>query len=83
VIFWNLSYGPPWTFPKTIFIIWSSFDISWDNSKNNYLIFKPHYFIFPLNLHLITTTPIFPTHQHGYEKNLTCVFWCSWKCKLI
>jgi hypothetical protein len=37
--FLNISYGPPWTISKTIPIIWSSLDISKENSKGSYLIF--------------------------------------------
>ncbi len=40
VIFWNLSYGPPWRIPHTFPIIWSSLDISNNKSWNNYLISK-------------------------------------------
>jgi hypothetical protein len=50
VIFWNLSYDPPWTIPKTFPIIWSFLGIC----KNNYIISKFNYLIFVLLNYLIS-----------------------------
>jgi uncharacterized membrane protein YciS (DUF1049 family) len=79
--FLNLLYAPSWTSPMTISIIWLSLDISKNNSKYNYFIFKLNYHIsfllpssFPINFPLIitsiliTTSFLFHTRQYGYAK---------------
>ncbi len=71
VIFWKFSYGFLWTIPKTFSIVWLSLDISKDNSKNNYLIFKSNY-LHPYNYFILSFSLL--TNKDMKMKINMCIF---------
>ncbi len=91
MIFWNFSYGFLWTIPKTFSIVWLSWDISKDNSKNNYLIttlilITTLFFFFNNYLHLYKPFESFFFNNYLHCYNYLTLFLYSQtriqKCKL-